>query len=164
MFNTWYHCTIEVRWPYTLCISQFHPRPQPRPRGYCGAFTRLFSPVDRAFANFALPGDRAFANPRAIPELLTLAVCYQNMTTQKVSLEKKQTGSSVKDRNNLKRVVKACSGFYACISSLLIKPKLLQSEIGAIDVNQRFFRLILFEEHPFILMKLFITYNFTALY
>ena len=34
-------------------------------------------------------------------------------------------------------VVKACSRFYACISSLLIKPE-LHSEIGAIDVNQRF--------------------------
>ena len=65
------------------------------------------------------------------------AVSYQNITTQKVLLEKKQIGSSVKDRNKLKRVVKACSRFYACISSLLIKPE-LHSEIGAIDVNQRF--------------------------
>ena len=48
----------------------------------------------------------------------------------------KQIGSSVKDRNKLERVVKACSRFYACISSLLIKPE-LHSEIGAIDVNQR---------------------------
>ena len=116
------------------------PAPPAPPPGYCGAFTRLFSPWDGAFANFTLPGERAFANPRAIPELLTLAVSYQNITTQKVSLEKKQTGSSVKDRNNLKRVVKACSRFYACISSLLIKPE-LHSEIVAIDVNQRFWLL-----------------------
>ena len=48
-------------------------------------------------------------------------------------------GSSVKDRNKLQRVVKACSRFftYVYISSLLIKPE-LRSEIGAIDVNQRF--------------------------
>ena len=50
--------------------------------------------------------------------------------------KKKQIGSSVKDRNKLKRVVKACSRFYAriflhCLSKL-------HSEIGAIDVNQRF--------------------------
>ena len=100
----------------------------------------------------------------------THAVSYQNITTQKVLLEKKQIGSSVKDRNKLKRVVKACSRFYACISSLLIKPKLLHNEIGAIEVNQRFlviesyFPLMLFEEHPFIFIKLFITYNFTVLY
>ena len=69
----------------------------------------------------------------------THAVSYQNITTQKVLLEKKQIGSSVKDRNKLQRVVKACSRFYmyVCISSLLIKPE-LHSEIGAIDVNQRF--------------------------
>ena len=36
------------------------------------------------------------------------AVYYQNITTQRVLLEKKQIGSSVKDRNKLKRVVKAC--------------------------------------------------------
>ena len=49
------------------------------------------------------------------------AVSYQNITTHQVLLVKKQIGSSVKDRNKLKRVVKACSRFYACISSLLIK-------------------------------------------
>ena len=62
----------------------------------------------------------------------THAVSYQNITTQKVLLEKKQIGSSIKDRNKLKRVVKACSRFYECVSSLLIKPE-LHSEIGAID-------------------------------
>ena len=67
----------------------------------------------------------------------THAVSYQNITTQKVLLEKKQIGSFVKDRNKLKRVVKACSRFYARVSSLHIKPE-LHSEIGAIDVNQRF--------------------------
>ena len=76
-----------------------------------------------AFANFSLPGGRGFFNPRAIPKLLnTHAVSYQNITTQRVLLEKKQIGSSVKDRNKLKTVVKAFSRFYACISSLLIKP------------------------------------------
>ena len=67
---------------------------------------------------------RAFANRGAIPEPSnTHAVSYQNVTTQRVLLDKKQIGSSVKDRNKLKRVVKACPRFYACISSLLIKPK-----------------------------------------
>ena len=48
----------------------------------------------------------------------THAISYQNVTTQKVLPEKKQIGSSVKDRNKLKRVVKACSRFYARISEL----------------------------------------------
>ena len=86
----------------------------------------------------------------------THAVSYQNITTQKVLLEKKQIGSSIKDRNKLKRVVKACSRFYACVFSLLIKPE-LHSEIGAIK-----FLFILFEENPFTFIKLFIT--LTVLY
>ena len=87
---------------------------------------------------FTARGPRAFANAGAIPELSnTHAVSHQNKTTQRVLLEKKQIGLSVKDRNKLKRVVRACSRFYACISSLLFKPK-LHSETGAIDVNQRY--------------------------
>ena len=66
--------------------------PLPPSRGYCGAFARLVSPGGGAFASFALPGDRAFD---------TYAVSYQNLTTQKVLLEKKKIGSSVKDRNKL---------------------------------------------------------------
>ena len=107
-----------------LCINQFHLRPSPPPPGYCGAFACLVSPGGGAFANFSLPGGRALFNPGAIPKLLnTHAVSYQNITTQRVLLEKKQIGSSVKDRNKLKTVVKAFSRFYACFSSLLIKPK-----------------------------------------
>ena len=92
-----------------------------QPPGYCRVFAHLVSPGGGAFANFALPGGRAFANPRAIPELLT------------------RTRFPIKNRNKLQRVVKACFWFYldVCISSLLIKPE-LHSEIGAIDVNQRF--------------------------
>ena len=48
---------------------------------------------------------------------------------------KKQIGSSVKGRNKLKRVVKAFSRFYACISSLLY----YIAKTGAIDENRGFF-------------------------
>ena len=122
-----------------LCINQFHLRPSPPPPGYCGAFACLVSPGGGAFANFSLPGGRALFNPGAIPKLLnTHAVSYQNITTQRVLLEKKQIGSSVKDRNKLKRVVKACSRFYACISSLLIKQEFIPRKPEPVDVNQRF--------------------------
>ena len=90
----------------------------------------------------------------------THAGSYQNITTQKVLLEKKQIGSSVKDRNKLKRVVKACSWLYACISSLFYFKPELHSEIFGYWIKF----LILFEELPFTFIKLFITYNFTALY
>ena len=69
--------------------------------------------------------------PWAIPELMTRTRSPISIiiTTQKVLLEKKHIGSSVKDRNKLTRGVKACSQFYACISSLSIKPE-LHSEIS----------------------------------
>ena len=79
----------------------------------------------------------------------------------------KQIGSSVKDRKKLKRFVKACSRFYACISSLLIKPE-LHSEIGSYRRESTFswfyywikFPWILLEENPFIFIKqLFFFHN-----
>ena len=98
--------------------------------------------------------------PRAFD---THAVSYQNTTTQGILLEKKkQSGSSVKDGKKLKRFVKAFSRFYACISLLLIKPE-LHSEVGSYRREPTFFGhwikflLMLFEEHPFIFIKLFIT-------
>ena len=51
-----------------------------------------------------------------------------------------KTGSSVKDRKKLKRFIKACFRFYACISSLLIKPE-LHSEIGSYRRKSKFFGL-----------------------
>jgi len=63
--------------------------PSTPPPSYCGAFSRLVSPGGGAFANFVLPGGRAFANPGAIPD--THRVFYW---------ERKQIGSSVKDRKN----------------------------------------------------------------
>ena len=94
------------------------PPPPPPTPGYCGGFARLVRPRGGAFANFSLPRGRAFASPGAIPELSnTNAVSYQNITTKRVLPEKKRIGSSVKDRNKLKRVVKAFSLFLHCLSS-----------------------------------------------
>ena len=76
--------------------------PPPPPQATAGHLPGLVRPGDGAFASFTLPGGRAFANLRAIPELFdTLAVSYHNVTTQRVLLEKKQIGSSVKDGNKL---------------------------------------------------------------
>ena len=72
----------------------------------------------------------------------THAVSYQNITTQRILLKKnKQIGSFVKDGKKLKRFVKACSRFYACISSLLIKPE-LHSEIGSYRRESKSFELL----------------------
>ena len=64
---------------------------RPPPPGLLRAFARLVSLGCGVFANFLLPGGRAFANPGAIPGLSnTHAVFYQNVTTQRVLLEKKK--------------------------------------------------------------------------
>ena len=124
--------------PLLLCISQFHLCPGPPPgllRGICTPCQSRGSGICK-FSTARGPG---ICQPRGHSRGFdTHAVSYQNITTRKVLLEKKQIGSSIKDKNKLKRLVKACSRFYACVSSLLITPE-LHSEIGAIDVNQRFF-------------------------
>ena len=147
----------------SLCISQFQlrpapppPPPPPPPPGYCRAFARFAIPGGGAFANFVLPGGRGFANPRAIPDLLTrtrfpiriylfiylfiistIKITQYNITTQRILLGKKADWLICQDRKKLETVVKACSWFYACISSLLVKPEYI-AKSGAIDVNQRF--------------------------
>ena len=71
------------------------------PPGYCGAFARLVSPGGGAFANFVLPGGRAFANPGAIPELLTRTrFPIRKQLHRGFYWERKQIGSSIKDRKN----------------------------------------------------------------
>ena len=108
----------------SFCISQFYLRPAsplpPPPRATAARnFPALSVPgvghlQILLFCTARAPGIcQPWGHSRAFN---THAVSYQNITTQ--------------------RVIKACSRFYAWISSLLIKPK-LHSEIGAIDVNQR---------------------------
>jgi len=51
----------------------------------------------------------------------------------------KHIGSSVKDRKKLKRLVKACLRFFACISSLLI---LNQISVGITCISRTFFHIL----------------------
>ena len=52
-----------------------------------------------------------------------------------------QIGSSVKDEKKLKRFVKACSRFNACISSLLSKPDYI-AKLGSYRRESTFFWLL----------------------
>ena len=126
---------------YSTCAQQPPPPPPPTP----GVLRSICPPCQSwggAFANFALPGGGGhLPTPGPFPSFWHAVSC-QNITTQKVLLGKKQIGSSVKDRNRLKRVVKACSRFYARISTLLIEPEL---PFFGYWIK---FLLILFEEHP----------------
>ena len=122
-------------------MHQSIPAPSPPPPHPPEATAALCPPCQSRgwgickFCNARVPG---ICQPRGHSRAFdTHTVSYQNITTQKVLLEKKQIGSSVKDRNKLKRVVKAFSRFYAYISSLLH----YIAQTGAIDVNQRFWLL-----------------------
>ena len=143
-------------------MHQSIPAAPSTPPGYCGAFARLVSPGGGAFANFVLPGDWAFAKPRGHSWAFdTHAVSYQIITTQDFTGKESRLAHLTK----LKRFLKACSWFCACISSLLIEPE-LHSEIMSYRRESTFYGywIKLFEKHPFIFIKLFITYNFTELY
>ena len=92
---------------YPCCLKHHASVNPPPPPGYCRAFARLVHPGGGAFANFALPGAGYLPTQGHSRAFDTHAVSYQNITTQKVLLDKKNhIGSSVKDRNKLKRVVK----------------------------------------------------------
>ena len=68
----------------------------------------------------------------------THAVCYQKITTQRILLGKKADWLICQGQEKLKRFVKACTWFYACISSLLIEPE-LHSEIRSYRRESTFF-------------------------
>ena len=86
-----------------LRISQFHLRPTPLPppgllRGICPPCQSRGWGIDK-FCTARGPGIcQPLGHSRAFD---THAVFYQNITTQRVLLQKKQNGSSVKDRNKL---------------------------------------------------------------
>ena len=129
---------------YRLMHQSIPPAPSPPPLGYYGAFARLVSPGGAGICKFCTTRGPGICQPPGHSRAFdTQAVSYQNITTQKVLLGKKSRLA------HLSRTE-------------------LHINIGAIDVNQSFlvikFLLILFKEHPFTFTKLFITYNFTALY
>ena len=140
----------------------------PPPRATAGHLPALSVPGVGHLQILRCPGAGHLPTPGPLA-FDTHAVCYQKITTQRILLGKKADGLICQGQEKLKRFVKACSWFYAGISSLLIEPE-LHSEIGSCRRESTFFGywikflLILFEEHPFIFIKLFITYNSTALY
>ena len=138
------------------------PRPPP-PRLLRGVCPPCHS-QGWSISKFSLPGDQAFANRGAIPPSFWHArgfLCEYNYTedfTGKTSIL-----AYVKHRKKLKRVVKACSRFYACISSLLIKPE-LHSGTRELSTWINVFLVIEASFSWYYFIKLFIAVNFTAHY
>ena len=142
----------------------------PPPPGLLRGICRLFQSRGWGICKFCAARGPGICQPRGHSRaFVTHAVSYQNITTQIILLGKKADSVICRGQEKIEEVVQACSWFYACISSLLIKPE-LHGEIGSYRRESTFFGywikilLILFEKYPFIFIKLFITYNFTALY
>ena len=113
------------------------PAPRPPPRATAGHLHALSVPGVGHLQILHCPGAGHSPTPGPFPRFSHACGFLSEYNYTEGFTGKKQIGSSIKDRNILKRVVKACSRFHARVSSLHIKPE-LHSEIGAIDVNQRF--------------------------
>ena len=144
--------------------------PSPPPPGLLRGICRLFQSRGWGICKFCAARGPGICQPRGHSRaFVTQAVSYQNITRQIVLLGKKADSVICRGQEKIEEAVQACSWFYACISSLLIKPE-FHGEIGSYRRESTFFGywikilLILFEKYPFIFIKLFITYNFTALY
>ena len=115
---------------------------------------------------FCAPRGRALAPRGYSRDFDTHAVSYQNITTQRTLLKKKADLLICQGQ----RVLKACSRFYACISSFLIKPE-LHSKTREVSTWINVFGLVngqisldIIWRTSFHIYNLFITYRFTALY
>ena len=108
-----------------LCISQFQLRPAPHPPGYCGAFAHLVSPGGGGICKCCAARGPGICQPRGQPRAFdTHAVSYQYNYTEDFTGKTSTLAHLSRTGKKLKRFVKACSRFYACIFSLLIKPEL----------------------------------------
>ena len=83
---------------YLCSVNSTCAQPPDLLRGICPPCQSRGSGICK-FCTARGPGIRQ--PPRHSRAFDTHAVCYQNITTQKVLLEKKEIGSSVKDRNKL---------------------------------------------------------------
>ena len=100
---------LKLGTPYASVNSNCaqHQPPSPPP-GYCGAFSRLVSPGGGAFANCALPGGRSCQHQASD----THAVSCQNITTQRILLEK-QADWLICQR--LEKIEEACKGMFSIL-------------------------------------------------
>ena len=105
------------------------PHPPPTTPGYCGAFARLVSPGEGHLQILRCSGP-GICQPRGQP-FDRHTVSYQNIPTQRILMEKRADWLICQGEG---KIVKACSRFDACISSLLIKPE-LHSKIGSYRRN-----------------------------
>ena len=109
----------------------------PPPRAIVGRLLTLSVPGEGHLQILLCPGARHLPTPGLFPSFWHAHGFFSEYNyTEDFTGNDKHIGSSVKERKKLKRVVKACSRFYACIFSLLIKPESHVEIASYHDVNQ----------------------------
>ena len=116
---------------------------------------------------FCAAREPGICQPRGQPRAFdTHAVSYQNTTAQRILLEKQRDWLICQGRETNEEVCKGmfltlCMHFVIAYQARITGRWSYQRESTVIESN---FCWVLFQEHPFIFLKLFITVNFTAYY
>ena len=148
-------------------MHQLNPAAPSRPHpGLLRGICLLCKSRGWGICKFCTARGPGFCQPRGLSRAFdTHAVSYQNVTTQRVLLEKKQIASSVKDRNKLKKGCKGmfsilCMHFFIAYQARIYTQR--KPELSLLLLNQISVDIIW--RTPFIFIKLFVTYKVTALY
>jgi len=151
-----------------LCISQFQLRPaSPATVGHLPA---LSVPGVGHLQILCSRGAGHLPTPRPFPSFDTHAVSHQHITTQRILLGKKADWLICQGQEKIKEVCKSMFLILCIHFFIAYQARITDSEIGSYRHESPFFGywikflLVLFEKHPLIFVKLFVTCNFTALY
>ena len=154
----------------SLCISQFQLRPAPPPpRATAGHLPALPFPGVGHLQILCCPvgGDLPTPGPLPIFWHARGFLSEYNYTEDFTGKE-----SRLAHLSGQEKIGDGCKGMFLilCMHFFIACQARIHREIGSYRRESTFwgysikFLLTLFEKHPFIFIKLFITYNFTALY
>ena len=157
------------KWKWTIYASVNSSCAQPPP----GLLRGIQGPPCQSrgwgICKFCAAWGPGICQPRGQPRAFdTHAVSYQNITTQRILLEKQGDWLICQGRKKIEEVGKGMFSILCIHFFIAYQARITSRNSGAMDVNQRVFGywikflLILFEEHPFIFIKLFIAVNFTG--
>ena len=135
------------------------PPPPPAPRATAGRLPALSVPGVEHLQILRCPGTGHLPTPGPAPRIWQAHGFLSKYNYTEDFTGKKSRLAHLSRTGKIEEVCKGMFSFYACISSLLIKPE-LHSEIGSCRRESTFFWLLnqnsvviihwLFEEHPFI--------------
>ena len=151
-------------------MHQSIPAAPSHPRATAGHLPALSVPGVGHLQILCCPG-AGHLPPRGLSRAFdTHAVSYQHITTQRILLGKKADWLICQGQE---KIEEGCKGMFLILCMhffIAYQARITDSEIGSYRRESTFFcywnkcLLILFEKHPFIFVKLLITYNFTTLY